>query len=145
MKIRKSVVTAFAIGAFTASGVITGPATATAASGACAGNFHVIRAVNGYIEWGLTSQCTGDDWHPHKVTVQLETQVGDSWVQVLRRSSPAFDEGKPVVVLQYHNDRCRTNTTNRYRAKGWISAGKHATSGTSEVASLPCGDVEGRG
>ncbi|MEU6186422.1 hypothetical protein [Nocardia sp. NPDC047038] len=144
MKVGKSVVAALVVSAFTAAGLITNSATAAAGSGVCAGNFHVIRDVNGFIEWGMTSQCTGNDWHPHVVTVQLETQVGGTWVQVLRRQSPAADQGKPVVVLHYNNDRCRTSTTNRYRAKGWINAGPHATSAISEVFSLACGDVEGR-
>ncbi|MFF0493413.1 hypothetical protein ACFYTQ_30700 [Nocardia sp. NPDC004068] len=142
MKTRQFVTTVLAAGSLAISGLFAAdPAPASAGTGACAGNFHVIREVNGFVEWGVTSQCTGDDWYPHQVTAQLETQVGGSWVPVLRRASPGSDQGKPVVVLQFHNDKCRTNTSNNYRMQAWISAGKHATSAISQPTSLPCGDV----
>ena len=108
-------------------------------AGACWANFADIREVNGFLEWGVESHCTGTGWYPHQLSVTLEQRRAliyfDEWTT---RFSPSNTFDSTQISLLYHNDACEYGTSTTYRMTALLTAGPRSKWGISDEAALPC-------
>ncbi len=115
-------------------------------AGSCGGWFHDPQAINGFLEWGLESHCTGSDWFPHHISVTLQKQRKTPWFpdiffdDVATIASESYQFGSADISIHEHNNTiCETTDQNVYRLEGTINAGPHDVTGISEEFTLYCG------
>lgn len=103
-------------------------------AGSCIGTFSTPRVVNEYLEYSLHSTCTGTDWWPHRVTLNLEVERSIFGVptpffrKALTDRSKITEEGSSYITV-FVAEPCIDQQERTYRLTGKIEAGSHSKEG----------------
>lgn len=113
-------------------------------AGQCLGYFHPVTVVNGILEWGADTHCSGTGWYPHQLHLTLEKQedtpfLPDWWFEWAGEiSSPSTSFGSPDISLHQHWRTCDSTKTRKYRIVAKLTAGSHSTTALSDEYSAAC-------
>lgn len=112
-------------------------------AGGCVGDFHDPRQVNGKMEWGAETHCSGNGWTPHQLELILEQKKVvnnwfDSFHEVAWIGSKPNQMGSPNISIAEHWRTCDDFDDTDYRIIAKLTAGSHKKTTISDEYTVDC-------
>lgn len=112
-------------------------------AGACIGYCHDATQVNGFMEWGADTHCSGSGWIPHQLRIVLEQKEVVDWGfdrfhEVAWANSTAAQFQSPDISLHEHWRTCDDFANTDYRIIAHLTAGSHKKTTLSDEYTVNC-------